>query len=282
MRNFWLVIFFLVVIVRINAQSEFNKKSLLTNYVNSAEISVLNINDPYLSPLEYSGIGLNYNFENSRFLTPENNLLSRQNKLNLEGGILLNPQLSAAMMYLGLNYGWGLQYHFRIEKKIQVLAGGLLDVDLGFKYLDRNINNPVNVDLATNLNLTTLAKYDIQLRKKMIQLQLEIQTPVIGFMFVPLDGASYYEMFQLGNLTDAFHFSSLINKRGLNTKFIVQVPFEHSVWHFGVRTVDLRYSANNLIFNRNEFSLIVGTTFDAIHFAGRKNKIPENFISPNE
>jgi hypothetical protein len=282
MKNTFLIVVFLALALHINAQNEVDKKYLLTNYQNSGQITMLNITDPYLSPLPYSGIGLNYNFENSRFLATENNLWSNQNKLNLEGGIMLNPQSSAAMMYLGLNYGWGMQYHFRIKKGFQILAGGLWDVDLGFKYLDRNVNNPVNLDLATNLNLTALAKYDIQLRKKQIQLQIEVQTPVIGCMFVPLAGASYYEMFQLGNLSDAFHVSSPINKRGLNTKFIVQVPFENSVWHFGIRTVDLKYSANNLVFTKNEFSLVVGITFDAIHFSGRKSKVPDNFISPNE
>jgi hypothetical protein len=243
---------------------------------------MLNITDPYLSPLPYSGIGLNYNFENSRFLATENNLWSNQNKLNFEGGIMLNPQITAAMLYLGLNYGWGMQYHFRIQKGFQVLSGGLWDVDLGFKYLDRNINNPVNVDLATNLNLTALAKYDIPLRKKTIQLQLELQTPLIGCMFVPFVGASYYEMFQLGNLTDVFHFSSPINKRGLNAKFVVEVPFNRSVWHFGFKTSELKYSANNQVFKRSELSLVVGTTFDVIKFAGKKNRAPENFLSPNK
>ena len=101
-------------------------------------------------------------------------------------------------------------------------------------------------------------------------------------MFVPKSGASYYEMFDLGNLTDAFHFSSLYNKRGLNSAFSVVVPFNRSVWHFGLRMNTLRYSANKLVFDRNEFGLLVGTTFDAINFAGRKNKAPKNFISTQE
>ena len=282
MKNTFLVLFFLVIALNLNAQYADTKKHLLTNYVSTTELSTLNMTDPYLSPLNYSGIGISYNIENSRFLTAENNLLSSQNKLKLQAGIMLNPQITAAMMYLGLNYGWGMQYHFRINKDFQVLAGGLWDVDFGFKDLDRNVNNPVNVDLATNLNLTGTAKYNIPMRRKTLQLQLEVQTPVVGFMFVPPGGASYFEMFQLGNQTDAFHFSSLYNKRGLNTKFVVEVPFNRSVWHFGFRTSDLKYSANDLVFTRNELSLVVGTTFNFIGFAGKKNKAPENFISTNE
>ncbi len=275
-----LVLFFLA--LNLSAQQADEKKYLLTNFTNTAGLSFLGMTDPYLSPLNYSGLGVNYNLETSRFLTPENTLLSNQSKLKLEAGLMLNPQLTAAMMYIGANAGWGMQYHFRINKDFQLLAGGLWDVDFGFKYLDRNVNNPVNIDLSTNINLTGVAKYNFPLRKKTLQLQLTLQIPIIGCMYVPLGGASYYEMFQLGNLSDAFHFSSLYNKRGLNTRFIVQVPFNSSVWHFGFSTSDLKYSSNNLVFTRNEFSLLVGTNLDAIYFAGKKNKAPENFISPNE
>jgi hypothetical protein len=282
MKNTFLILSFLIIVLNLNAQNAENKKYLLTNYLNTTEVSALSLTDPYLSPLKYSGIGVSYNTENSRFLTAENSFLSRQNKLKLQAGLLLNPRNTAAMMNIGMNYGWGMYYHFRINKDFQLLAGGLWDADFGFKYLDRNVNNPVNLDLATNLNLTGKAKYDLPFRRKTLQLQLEVQTPVMGCMFVPLGGASYFEMFQLGNLTDAFHFSSLYNKRGLNTKFVVEVPFNRSVWHFGFRTSSLKYSSNNLVFKRNEYSLVVGTSFDGIKFAGKKNKAPENFINSNK
>ncbi len=282
MKNTLLVFVFLFIALNLSAQQVDEKKYLLTNYTSTVGVSNLGMTDPYLSPLNYSGMGVNYNLETSRFLTTENTLLSNQYKLKLDAGLMLNPQMTAAMMYLGANGGWGLQYHFRINKSFQVLAGGLWDVDFGFKYLDRNVNNPVNVDLATNINLTGVAKYNIPLRKKTLQLQLSLQTPILGCMYVPLGGASYFEMFQLGNLSDAFHFSSLHNKRGYNTKFIVQVPFNRSVWHFGFSASDLKYSANDMVYTRNELSLVVGTNLDVIYFAGKKNKMPENFISPNE
>jgi len=44
----------------------------------------------------------------------------------------------------------------------------------------------------------------------------------------------------------------------------------------------LQYSANNMVFSRNEMSLIIGTTFDMASFGGRMRKAPAGYISPSE
>lgn len=266
----------------LSAQNSDEKKYLLTTNTTTFGLSTLSFLDPYLSPLTYNGLGIIYEHNNSRFLSIDNTRVSTQSKLNLEAGITLNPQYTSSMIYLGANYGWGLLYHFNSINGIQLQAGGSWDIDFGFKNVDRNINNPVNLDMATNLNIIGLAKYNVPLRKRTLKLQLAVESPILGCMFVPGIGASYYEMFELGNLNDAFHFSSLYNKRGLNAALTVEVPFKHSVWRFGFKTSNLKYSANDLVFKRNELSLLVGTIFDMASFAGKKHKAPKNFISTNE
>ncbi|NDP20714.1 MAG: DUF3316 domain-containing protein [Paludibacter sp.] len=258
------------------------KKYLLTNNVNTIGISTLSINDPYLSPLTYSGVGIRYNFENRRFFTTENTHLSKQNKLGLLGGLTLNPAFTSSMTYLGLNYSWGMHYHFRPMKRLLLLAGGSSELDLAVKNVPRNVNNPANVDLAVDLNLSGVAIYDIKTRKRIMQLQLAIQSPLFGCMFVPRAGASYYEMFDLWNLNDAVHFSSLHNKRGIQGDLMLQIPFNRTIWRFGIGYHGLKYSANELVFKRNEISLLIGTSFDMTTFAGKKNPAPKNFIGTNE
>lgn len=266
----------------IHAQDTDERKFLLVNNTNSIGISTLSINDPYLSPLTYSGIGFRFNHNNRRFLSTDNTNLSKQNKLSILGGMTINPAYTSSMTYLGLRYSWGMHYHLRPMNGLLLLAGGNCELDLAVKNISRNVNNPVNVDLATNLNLSGVARYDIQTRKRIMQLQLDVQSPLFGCMFVPRGGASYYEMFELWNLSDAVHFSSLHNKRGIETNLMLQIPFNLSTLRFGIGYNGLKYSANDMVFKRNEISLLIGTTFDMAIFAGKKNRAPKNFMNTNE
>ncbi len=264
------------------SQEANEEKSLLNSIENSITISTISIVDPYLSPLKYQGLDMGYHYENRRFLRPDNLKISKQTNFNLFGGMALNPAYTASMIFGGGDLGWGLHYHFRPISNLQLLAGGLWDVNFTYKMVGRNTNNPINVDLASNLNFSGIARYDFRLYKKSLRLQLNAKSPVVGCMFVPMGGASYYEMFKLWNLSSTTHFSTLHNKRGLNSTLSVYVPFKHSVWKFGIGYNGLKYEANDLIFKQNELSILIGTTFERITFAGKNNKAPRNFISTND
>jgi len=266
----------------LTAQNSYEQKHLLTTKTNTFGVSVLSLADPYLSPLTYTGNGFLFEHESRRFLSISNTNLSIQNKFNLEAGYLLNPAGTSSMTYMGANYSWGMHYHFRPVSGLILLAGGSWDLNVGFKNVARNVNNPGNVDLATNFNLSGIAMYDIPLKRRTLRLQLSVETPLIGWMYVPLAGASYYEMFMLGNLSGISHFSSVMNRRGINPKLTVDVPLKRSVWRLGVGYQVLQYSANNMVFSRNEMSLIIGTTFDMASFGGRMRKAPAGYISPTE
>ena len=274
-----LVIFFNSILY---AQDSNEQKFLLTTKTNTVGFSILSLTDPYLSPLTYTGNGIQFEHESRRFLSLSNTNVSIQNKLNLEFGYLLNPAQTASMTYIGADYSWGMHYHFRPLEGLILLAGGTGDVGLGYKDVPRNVNNPGNVDLYANLNLSGVAQYDIPLLRRTLRLQLSVETPLIGWMYVPLAGASYYEMFMLGNLSGISHFSSVFNKRGINPKLTVNVPFKSSVWRFGIGYQKLQYTANKMVFDRTEMSVHIGTTFDMVGFGGRMRKAPSNFISTGE
>jgi len=44
----------------------------------------------------------------------------------------------------------------------------------------------------------------------------------------------------------------------------------------------MKWSANDLVFERNNLSIKIASVFDFATFAGRKKRAPSNFISPNE
>jgi len=276
-----LSIFFLICFIGATQNAAEQKFALITT-VNTYGLSNLRLTDPYLSPLPYSGVGMRFQHENRQYVSPDDIHISTLNRLSLLGGFTQNPAHSSSMTFLGVNYAWGIHYHFRPTKRLQLLAGGLWDVDFGFKAIARNVNNPINIDFASNLNLSGIAMYNIPTRKRVLRLQLALQAPVLGYMFVPEGGASYYEMFELGNFTNTSHFSSLHNKRGISQSLTIDIPLNHSTLRFGVSYQTLKYTANDIVFKRNESSLLIGYTYDLITFSGRKNPAPRNFISTNE
>jgi hypothetical protein len=282
MKKYILLSLVFVVGMFLTAQSLSEQKYLFTTKASTYNLSLLTIVDPYLSPLTYTGVGVSYGESSRRYFSADNTKWSMQDNLSRSVGVLLNPAFTSEMLYAAINYGWGANYHFRVNEQFRILAGGLWDVDFGLKTVSRNVNNPVNLDMATNLNLTGLLIYDYRMFRNTLHFQVSMQTPVLGYMFVPPGGASYYDIFELGNLSDAFHFSSLHNKRGLIHTYSVDVPFNHSVWRFGLHFQNLKYMANSMVFKNNEVSLQVGTTFDVISFGGKKRGAPRNFISTND
>lgn len=272
----------LMIVLSTKAQQTEEQKYALTTSVSTDGLSIVSIMDPYLSPLNYSGFGYVATDLERHFISPNNPFISTQYSSDLTVGVTLNPTATAMILYYERNYGRGFHYHLKPQNDTQILLGGVMDLELGFKQNSRNINNPFAIDLSTNLNLSGILMHDFILFKRTMQLQLKLETPLLGSMFVPLQGSSYYEMFLLGDLSNTLHFSSLHNKIGINETISLDIPFNHSVWRIGMNYHNLKYKANDMVFRRTEFSLIAGTTFDFVTFAGRKNKAPKNFISTKE
>jgi hypothetical protein len=276
----WISIF-LISVLGLSAQTEMAKKFRLTTATDEISLTAVDLLDPYLSPLVYTGVGLGYQHTERRFFNAENPTLSMESKLSALAAMTQNPQFTSATSYLGANYSWGTHYHFRPIKDLQVLAGGTADADFGFKSNSRNVNNPVNLDMAVNINLSAEARYDFHIKRKTLRLSYRFDTPLLGCMYVPLSGASYYEMFELGNLNNAFHVSSLHNKLGSATKLMLDVPFRHSTWRFGINTLKLRYEANDIFFKQNRYNFVIGWMYDFHIFKGLKNPAPTNFVGTN-
>lgn len=264
------------------SQNENTSKYKLKSASELLGISVVNLLDPYLSPITYSGLGLNYEHATQKLLSIDNTNLSVESKIDAMAAYTGNPENTAAMLYMGVDYSWGMYYRFKPLSKLQVLAGGNATLDFGYKYLSRNVNNPINVDLWSDINFSGKLRYDIPIRRWPIRINYEIEVPVLGCMFVPEAGASYYEIFGPGNLSNTFHLSSLHNKLGQRSKLSVDFPMKHSTWQLGLNVFELKYKANEMVFIQNRFSLQLGWKYNFFVFSGRKNVAPDNFISADK
>ena len=139
MRRNFIVLMTLFAAVIVTAQNDTKQKYLLTTNVATFGMSSQSMLDPYLSPMTYSGVSFSYNKENRRFFNTANTNYSMQSKLALSAGLMLNPAITSEMSYFGVNYGWGVSYHFRMARGLRILAGGLWDVNFGFKAAPNNL-----------------------------------------------------------------------------------------------------------------------------------------------
>lgn len=253
-------------------------KYALRNQSTSFGFSVVGLSDHYLSPLPYSGIGLNATQEVRSLFSPDNINLSNVSRSRFNVGMTLNPASTASIMFVGFDYALGMHYHFRPVGNLQILAGGLTEIRFKGKLNSRNVNNPGNIDLATRLNLSAIAIYDIPTNWRTVRLQAEVEVPFVGAMFVPEYGSSYYEAFVMKSKGKYVHFSSFHNKQGVDMKYLAEITFRTSTWQLGFSSSQLTYTANQLYFNDFNTMLFVGYSKTLFRFS-EKNPAPDNFIN---
>lgn len=98
------------------------------------------------------------------------------------------------------SFSYGLLHSWQLNNKhIKLYAGAQADVYAGFLYNTRNGNNPAQAKLSLNVSPTAAVDYHFRLFKRVAMLRYEASAPLIGLMFSPNYGQSYYEIFNKGN-----------------------------------------------------------------------------------
>lgn len=250
----------------------------LSTATHRAGLSWVQINDPYLSSLHYSGMGIRLELAEQRYLRASDDRFSMINQLSGLMAITTNPASTAQIETIAGTYSFGLRYHYRGLKQLVVLAGGAVEADGGVRVNSRNVNNPVNVDVAVNLNATLGARYLLPTRRRILQFDVQTELPLAGIMFVPYPGLSYYELYLSKQLSEALFFSSFHNRQGAKLSLSADVPLGRSTLHAGWKYRHTKYRGNGPVFSFDEHSLLLGITYDLFRSSGRRVQFPANFI----
>jgi hypothetical protein len=278
-RRFVLTCFAVLTVSSVlKAQTDSLPVQALSTATHRAGISWVKLNDPYLSSLEYSGMGLRVELSEQRYLRATDKRFSMLNRLTGLAAITLNPASTAEIETLAGAYAFGIRYHYRPVDRLVIMPGGSLEADFGVRVNSRNVNNPVNLDIAGNLNATLGARYQLPVFRRTVLLDAFAEVPVVGIMFVPYPGLSYYEMYISKQLSEALFLSSLHNRQGLKTGFSVDIPFRHSTLHAGWRYHQLKYRGNGPVVTFTEHSLLLGISYDVFRSSGRKSKFPAGYV----
>lgn len=161
-------------------------------------IGAVNILDTYLSPEKYRGTELRYISHTlrerrdsrwSRLLVHHGNISYSDNRSG-NGG----EMAGAYTFSYGVHYNWNF-----FGGSLNVKAGAQADVNVGFLYNTRNSNNPAQARLSLNISPSAAATYRFRLWERNYSLRYELSVPLMGLMFSPNYGQSYYEIFSRGN-----------------------------------------------------------------------------------
>lgn len=154
--------------------------------------------DTYLSNEHFSGTGLTYlsTSERERGGSRWTTLMEHQANLSISNDRedMANEMEGAYSFLFSRLYRWNM-----LGNRLTLQAGGTAGATIGFIYNTANGNNPAQARAAINIMPTAAAAYRFKALRRNMQLRYELQLPLVGVMFSPNYGQSYYEIFSRGN-----------------------------------------------------------------------------------
>ena len=183
----------------------------------------INMLDTYLSPEKYKGADIRYISHTIREVPGDkwsqeimHQGIIGEGSDRADDGTLMTGLYSLTYV---LQRSWQLS-----ADRLGITLGGMADFSIGGTFSARNQNNPAQLRLSMQLGPSASATYRFTLWKKPFSARYECSVPLVGLMFSPNYGQSYYEIFSRGNyehnavVTTPFSAPSMRNMLTLDTR----------------------------------------------------------------
>lgn len=166
--------------------------------VNMFGAGLTNLLDSYLSPYNYHGQTINHLREYTKQSKLKNDRLTTQSLFTAQLGIAENGAHTGTEItsLFTLTRAW--HFNYRPVDRLRLQLGPQIGGSTGFIYNVRNSNNPAEGILNLHIGLSAAALYDFHIHNIPLRARLQADIPLLGIMFSPHYGESYYEMFSLG------------------------------------------------------------------------------------
>lgn len=210
-------------------------------------VSLLSNLDTYLSGYDFTGIGHNYTHENFRKARTGNYIWRYQTLTTITTGATF--QNGNTMFSVMANRFWSGYHHFAPCERLQLLAGAQIQLSGGVLYNPSNGNNPAAAKARASLAATGMAIYKFNIKRGSYTLRYQIDVPLIGIMFTPEYGESYYEMFGRGTFGGKnIKMATSVNSPSFRHTLSLDIP----VWIERRNTIRVSYIADIYQSNVNE------------------------------
>lgn len=236
--------------------------------------------ETYLSPLEYEGPEVRFAYETMRMTRLMDGNVSAQNLFQLHASYTENIS-QTNHTYGGLvNWSYALHYQFRPAKGLKILFGPMLDLNAGVVYNRRNSNNPAQAKAYGGLGASGMLIYRFRIKNYPLTVRWQANLPLLGVMFSPEFGESYYEIFSLGNGGRNVVFTSLHNNPSLRQLLTLDFPIGNTVMRVGY-VCDLQQAkVNNLKSHTYSHDFMIGVVRNLYLFHGKKHMTTPPKITP--
>ena len=233
---FWVGFLLCGSVLRVQAQHE---RSVLLGVGSSSQL------DTYLSPMEYRGLQFSFLTSTERMTPWADRRISFQQTFLGAFSNTENPAATANEWGGRIAYDVGYHYHWHPYPMLQLQAGALVGADAGFLYNSRNGNNPAQGRAGLDLSVSVAAAFRFRIRRLPMHLRYQADVPVMGGMFSPQYGQSYYELY-LGNRDHNVCFTHPGNALSIRQLMTWDFHFRRTTLRLGY-LADIRQSHVNRI-----------------------------------
>ena len=239
------------------AQTDATSLDKTTTNVKMIGWGYVDVLDTYLSPERYEGWQVNYLSHTTH--EREDRCIST---LSVHQGSFAhadNRAGNANEMQAMYHFAYALHYNWHLlNRRLNVKAGGMLNTHLGMLYNTRNSNNPMQAKVGLNVAPSVMASYRFSIKNKPLTVRYEADAPLLGMMFSPNYGQSYYEIFSEGNYDHNVVVTHPVNALSLRQMLTLDFSLCKTTFRIGYLGDYQQAHVNHLRYHTYSHVLVLG------------------------